>query len=109
MELGLDVEKFRLVIVAAASLVAATAVAFTGVIAFVGLIVPHLVRILWGHDCQRLIPLATRGGGVVLLAADIVARTALAPRTMPVGIVTSVAGALFFLWLLRSARREVFW
>ena len=109
LQLGLDVEKFKLVIVAAASLVAATAVAFTGIIAFVGLIVPHLVRVLWGHDYRRLIPLATLGGGVVLLAADIVARTALAPRTLPVGIITAVAGAPFFLWLLRRAKREVFW
>ena len=109
LQLGLDVEKFKLVIVVAASLVAATAVAFTGIIAFVGLVVPHLVRILWGHDYRRLIPLATLGGGVVLLAADIAARTALAPRDLPVGIVTSLAGAPFFLWLLRRAKREVFW
>lgn len=109
LQLGLDVEKFKLVIVAAASLAAATAVAFTGIIAFVGLIVPHLVRILWGHDYRRLVPLATLGGGVVLLAADIVARTVLAPRSLPVGIVTSVAGAPFFLWLLRRAKREIFW
>ncbi len=109
LQLGLDVEKFKLVVVVAASLVAATAVAFTGIIAFVGLIVPHLVRILWGHDYRRLIPLATIGGGVVLLAADIVARTIMAPRDLPVGIVTSLAGAPFFLWLLRRAKREVFW
>lgn len=109
VQLGLDAEKFKLVIVAAASLVAATAVAFSGIIAFVGLIVPHLVRILWGVDYRRLIPLATIGGGAVLLAADIVSRTLLAPRALPVGIVTSVVGAPFFLWLLRRAKREVFW
>jgi iron complex transport system permease protein len=109
VQLGLDAEKFKLVIVVAASLVAATAVAFSGIIAFVGLIVPHLVRILWGVDYRRLIPLATIGGGAVLLAADIVSRTILAPRALPVGIVTSVVGAPFFLWLLRRAKREVFW
>ncbi len=109
LQMGLDVEKFKLVIVIAASLVAATAVAFSGIIAFVGLIVPHLVRILWGHDYRRLIPLATIGGGAVLLAADIIARTVMAPRDLPVGIVTSIAGAPFFLWLLRRAKREVFW
>jgi iron complex transport system permease protein len=108
-QLGLDAEKFKLVIVVAASLVAATAVAFSGIIAFVGLIVPHLVRILWGVDYRRLIPLATIGGGGVLLAADIVSRTIMAPRALPVGIVTSVVGAPFFLWLLRRAKREVFW
>ncbi len=109
LQLGLDVERFKLVIVAAASLVAATAVAFTGIIGFVGLVVPHLVRILWGHDYRRLIPLAALGGAVVLLAADVVARTIMAPRDLPVGIVTAVAGAPFFLWLLRRAKQEVFW
>lgn len=109
LQLGLDVERFKLVIVAAASLTAATAVAFSGIIAFVGLIVPHLVRILWGPDYRRLIPLATLGGGIVLLASDIVARVIVAPQELPVGIVTSVFGAPFFLYLLRRAKREVFW
>jgi iron complex transport system permease protein len=109
LQLGLDVEKFKLVIVIAASLVAATAVSFSGIIAFIGLIVPHLIRILWGFDYRRLIPLSTLGGGAVLLAADAVARTILAPRDLPVGIITSVVGAPFFLWLLRRAKREVFW
>jgi iron complex transport system permease protein len=109
LQLGLDVEKFKLVIVVASSLVAATAVSFSGTIAFVGLIVPHLVRILWGTDYRRLIPLAILGGGSVLLAADVIARTIMAPRDLPVGIVTSIVGAPFFLWLLRRAKREVFW
>lgn len=109
LQLGLDVEKFKLVIVVASSLVAATAVSFSGTIAFVGLVVPHLVRILWGTDYRRLIPLAILGGGSVLLAADLVARTILAPRDLPVGIITSIVGAPFFLWLLRRAKREVFW
>lgn len=109
LQLGLDVEKFKLVIVFAASLVAATAVSFSGIIAFVGLIVPHLIRILWGFDYRRLIPLSIIAGGASLMAADAVARTVLAPRDLPVGIITSVVGAPFFLWLLRRAKREVFW
>lgn len=109
LQVGLDVEKYKLTIVLAATLTAATAVAFTGIIAFVGLIVPHLVRILWGVDYRRLIPLATVGGGIVLLAADILARTLLAPRDLPVGVITSLAGAPFFLWLLRRAKQEIFW
>jgi iron complex transport system permease protein len=71
--------------------------------------VPHLVRILWGHDYRRLIPLAALGGASVLLVADILARTLLAPRDLPVGVITSVVGAPFFLWLLRRAKNEVFW
>jgi iron complex transport system permease protein len=109
LQLGLDAEKFKLVVVVAASLVAATAVAFSGIIGFVGLIVPHLARIVWGFDYRRMLPLATIGGAAVLLAADIVGRTILAPRALPVGIVTSAVGAPFFLWLLRRAKGEVFW
>jgi iron complex transport system permease protein len=106
-QLGLDVDRFKLVMVVAASLVAATAVAFAGIIGFVGLVVPHVIRLLWGPDHRRLIPLAAIGGGAFLLFADIIARTLIAPRTLPVGIVTAMVGAPFFLWLLRRARREL--
>lgn len=109
LQLGLNVERFKLVIVIAATLVAATAVAFSGIIAFVGLIIPHLIRILWGPDYRRLIPLAAVGGAVLLLAADMVARTIAAPQELPVGLVTAIIGAPFFLYLLRRAKREVFW
>jgi iron complex transport system permease protein len=109
MQLGLDVERVKLVLIIAASLVAATAVSFSGIIGFIGLIVPHLVRLIWGPDYRRLIPLAIFGGGAVLLGADIIARTILAPRDLPVGIVTAVIGAPFFLWLLRRAKHVRFW
>ncbi|HEY69114.1 MAG TPA: iron ABC transporter permease [Anaerolineae bacterium] len=109
LQLGLNVERVKLLLVAAASLVAAVAVSFSGIIGFVGLIVPHLIRLLWGTDYRRLIPLATLGGGAVLLASDTLARTLLAPRELPVGIITSLLGAPFFLWLLRKARVEEAW
>jgi iron complex transport system permease protein len=109
LQLGLNVERVKLLLVAAASLVAAVAVSFSGIIGFVGLVVPHLVRLLWGSDYRRLIPLATLGGGVVLLASDILARTLLSPQEIPVGIITSIVGAPFFLWLLRRARVEEAW
>ncbi len=109
MQLGLDVERYKLVIVAAASLVAAAAVSFSGIIGFVGLIVPHMARLLWGPDYRRLIPLATLTGGVVLLAADVVARTVLAPRELPVGIITAIVGAPFFLYLLRRTKQQRYW
>jgi iron complex transport system permease protein len=108
-QLGLDVERYKLVVVVAASLVAAAAVSFSGTIGFVGLVVPHLTRLLWGPDYRRLIPLATISGGAVLLLADIVARMILAPRELPVGIVTAVIGAPFFLYLLRRAKHARFW
>jgi iron complex transport system permease protein len=99
-----------LVLVIAASMVAATAVSFSGIIAFVGLVVPHIVRLLWGPDYRRLVPLAILLGGAFLLGADVVARVALAPRALPVGVVTSAVGAPFFLYLLHRAKATVrFW
>ncbi|MEA1977261.1 MAG: iron ABC transporter permease [Chloroflexota bacterium] len=109
-QMGLDVERSKLIIVVAASLVAATAVAFSGIIAFVGLIVPHVVRLLWGPDYRRTLPLAILVGGSFLLAADVVARVILAPRELPVGVITAVVGAPFFLWLLyRTKGRGRVW
>lgn len=108
-QMGLAVERYKLFLVLAASLVAAGAVSFSGIIGFVGLVVPHLTRLIWGVDYRRLIPFATFLGGVVLLASDVVARTILAPRDLPVGIVTAVLGAPFFLYLLRRAKDTRFW
>jgi len=108
-QLGLNVERFKLGLILAASLVAATAVSFLGIIGFVGLIVPHVVRLLWGPDYRRLVPLAILAGGAVLLGADIIARTIIAPRDLPVGIVTAIIGVPFFLWLLRRAKQVRFW
>jgi iron complex transport system permease protein len=109
LQLGLNVEAFKLVTILAASLVAATAVSFSGVIGFVGLIVPHMVRMIWGPNYKRLIPLAVLGGGAVLLGADILARMLLSPRELPVGIITAVLGAPFFLWLLRRSKQMRVW
>jgi iron complex transport system permease protein len=106
-QLGLDVDRLKLVVVIMASLAAATAVAFSGIIAFVGLVVPHLARLLWGASYRRLVPLAILFGGSFLLTADIIARAVLSPRELPVGIVTSVVGAPFFLYLLARAKRTL--
>jgi iron complex transport system permease protein len=109
-QLGLNVERLKLVLVIAASLVAATAVSFSGIIAFVGLVVPHIVRLLWGPDYRRLMPLAVFMGGTFLLGADIIARVIMAPRELPVGLVTAAVGAPFFLYLLHRAKTTLgFW
>ena len=108
-QLGLNVERVKLVLVVAASLVAAAAVAFSGVIGFVGLAAPHLVRLLWGPDYRRLVPLAALAGASILLLADLAARLVLAPQELPVGIVTALAGAPFFLYLLRTAKQQTYW
>ncbi len=108
-QMGLNVDRVKLVLVAAASLATAAAVAFSGIIGFVGLATPHLVRLLWGPDYRRLVPLSILGGAAGLLLADVAARTIIAPQVLPVGIVTALVGAPFFLWLLRRAKQQTFW
>lgn len=108
-QLGLPVERARFLIIAAASLTTAAAVAFAGIIGFVGLIVPHILRMTAGGDYRRLLPLAVIGGAAFLLFADVLARAVMAPQELPVGVITALAGAPFFLWLLRRTRRENLW
>ena len=108
-QLGLNVRRAKFMIIVAASLVTAAAVSFAGIIGFVGLIVPHVVRIWWGVDYRRLIPLSIIGGASVLLFADILSRIVIAPQELPVGIVTALAGAPFFLWILRRAKNQGIW
>ena len=108
-QLGLPVEKVKLFIIISASLTTAAAVSFSGVIGFIGLVVPHIIRILWGGDYKQMIPLSIFGGAITLLISDILARIVMAPSYLPVGIVTAMIGAPFFLWILRRAKKEVFW
>jgi iron complex transport system permease protein len=99
--LGTDVEPVKRRVYLAASLLTAAAVAVSGVIGFVGLVVPHLGRLLWGHRHRVLLPAAFVGGGTLLTAADTLARTVVAPRELPVGIVTALIGVPVFALLLR--------
>lgn len=108
-QLGLSIERVKFVVILAASLTTAAAVAFSGIIGFIGLIVPHVVRLRCGPDYRHLIPLSILAGGSALLMADLLARIALAPQALPVGIVTALAGAPFFLWVLRRARAQAYW
>ena len=108
-QMGLNVRRAKFVIIIAASLVTAAAVSFAGIIGFVGLVVPHIVRIWWGVDYRRLMPLSIIGGASVLLFADVLARIVMAPQELPVGIVTALAGAPFFLWVLRHAKNQGLW
>jgi iron complex transport system permease protein len=108
-QMGLNIRRAKFIIIVAASLVTAGAVSFAGIIGFVGLVVPHIVRIWWGVDYRRLIPLSIIGGAAVLLFADVLARIVLAPQELPVGIVTALAGAPFFLWVLRRAKNQGIW
>ena len=108
-QLGLNVRRIRLVTIIAATLVAASAVSFAGVIGFIGLIVPHINRLLWGSDYRKLIPLSLINGASILILADILARVVMAPAELPVGVITAMAGAPFFLWILNRAKQENYW
>lgn len=99
--LGIPVERTKTLAYATASLLAAAAVAASGVIGFVGLIVPHMVRLLWGSNHRFLIPASMLLGASFLVLADVLARVAAAPTELPVGVVTAFVGVPFFIWLLR--------
>ena len=105
-QLGLRVTRFRTIIILAATLSTAAAVAFTGIIGFVGLVVPHIMRNLWGADYRRLLPLTLIGGAAFLLLADVLSRILLAPQEIPVGIVTALSGAPFFLFILKRTKQS---
>jgi iron complex transport system permease protein len=99
--LGVRVERVKLIGFGLAALLAAVAVAVSGVIGFVGLVVPHAVRLLWGSDHRLLIPCGALLGGTFLVLADTVARTAAAPAELPIGVITAFVGVPFFIVLLR--------
>lgn len=103
-ELGIDSRRTRRNLMTAAALTTAAAVAFSGLIGFIGLMVPHIMRLLVGPDHRRLLPATALFGALLLLVADTVARTAMAPSEIPVGIITAAVGGPFFLYLLRARK-----
>ena len=102
---GVDVSRLRLLVLGVTSLMVGALVAVTGPIGFVGLMVPHLLRRLVGHDHLFLAPAALLGGGAFLALCDLAARTLMAPAQIPVGVLTALLGGPFFLWLLLARRR----
>ncbi|MFV0132366.1 FecCD family ABC transporter permease [Streptomyces sp. HMX87] len=105
--MGLDVARFRARMFVLLSLVTGVLVAAAGPIGFVGLMLPHIVRLLVGGDHRRVLPTAALGGAVFLIWADVAARTVAAPLEIPVGVLTALCGGPFFLWLMRrDARRH---
>jgi iron complex transport system permease protein len=107
-QLGVNVERLKLVLLTAATLITGAAVAFVGIIGFVGIIIPHAVRLIWGADYRFLLPLSVLSGAIFMVLADLIARTVLSPTEIPVGVVTALFGAPFFLYLLRRRRRVIF-
>ncbi|SDI06499.1 iron complex transport system permease protein [Pseudomonas delhiensis] len=102
--LGFDVERLKVELILCTALGVGAAVAAAGLIGFIGLVVPHLLRLIVGPDHRVLLPASMFGGAILLLLADLVARLALAPAELPIGIVTALIGAPFFLYLLIRGR-----
>ncbi len=105
--LGVNVPRIRLVLLALASLMTASAVSVAGTIGFVGLIVPHILRLIIGPDHRVLLPASLIGGASFLVFADALARTLIAPEVLPVGVITALFGGPFFLFLLWRNRRQI--
>lgn len=108
LQLGIDVERLRRVLLVATSLMVGAAVAVAGLVGFVGLIVPHLLRLALGPDHRQLVPAAALAGGAFLVVCDALARTVLPGRELPVGAITALAGGPLFLALLRRQGQRVF-
>ncbi len=104
--LGIEVERDKMIILALGSLLTATAVSISGLIGFVGLVVPHAMRLVLGPDHRLLLPASALAGSALVVIADLLARIILAPVEIPVGIITAIIGAPFFIHLLRRTRRE---
>ena len=106
--LGVNVEKTRVISMFLVSLITASVICFTGTIGFIGLVSPHIARMVIGGDHRYLLPASALVGGLTLLAADTTARTILAPVIMPVGIMTAFLGVPFFIYLFMRRKKE-FW
>lgn len=99
--LGIPVGRFRLTVFVVGAMITGVMVAFSGIIGFVGLMIPHIVRLIVGGDYKRVLPVSALCGAIFLLWADIFARTVMAPDDIPIGIITGLIGGVFFVWLLR--------
>ena len=105
--LGINVERVRMRTLIFAALLTASVTAFCGIIGFVGLVSPHITRMIIGGDNRYVIPGSALVGGILLLGADTVARTILAPMILPVGIMTALVGVPFFMFLFMRKRKEI--
>jgi iron complex transport system permease protein len=106
-QLGINTEYLKTAIIVLCSLIVAAAVSVSGIIGFIGLVIPHMARIIVGPDNRILFPVSALAGGIVLLVADTLARTIMIPREIPVGILTSLLGSPFFIYLLKRTRKRI--
>jgi iron complex transport system permease protein len=105
---GVNVRRLKQLVFLGASIVTASAVALSGPIGFIGIIVPHAVRMMFGADHRMVMPCSLFGGAGFLVICDTVCRTAMAPIELPVGVLTALLGGPFFIWLLRKEKRQSF-
>lgn len=101
--LGINVDAFRKILIVVTSLLTGVLVAVSGAIGFIGLMIPHMIRLLVGSDHKRVLPISALFGAVFMVWADIVARLVVAPEELPIGVVTALCGGPFFIWLLRRS------
>lgn len=106
--LGIDIEHVKHYVLLFAALITASAVSVSGIIGFVGLIIPHIMRILTVPDHRILLPASALAGAIFLVSADTIARTVMEPAELPVGIITALFGAPFFIYLLRKRRKSIY-
>ncbi|MFC1906379.1 FecCD family ABC transporter permease [Chloroflexota bacterium] len=104
--LGIEIERDKILILALGSILTAAAVSISGLVAFVGLVIPHAVRLSLGPDHRLLLPASALAGATFLVIADLLARTILSPVEIPVGVITAIIGAPFFIYMLRHTKRE---
>ncbi|MDD5339228.1 MAG: iron chelate uptake ABC transporter family permease subunit, partial [Dehalococcoidales bacterium] len=107
-QLGVNVETLKIILLAAATLITAASVSFVGTIGFVGIIIPHTVRLIWGADHRYLLPLSIMTGAIFMILTDLISRTVMAPTEIPIGVITAICGAPFFLYLLRRRTKAIF-
>ncbi len=103
---GVPVERVKLLAVLFSALAVGVSVAFSGIIGFIGLVVPHIIRISFNPDHRLVLPASAIGGACLLLISDIFARTVVAPAELPIGVVTAIIGTPFFIYLLRSSNKK---
>ncbi len=105
--LGIEVEKLKILLLLICSVITAIAVSVSGIIGFIGLIIPHIMRLIVGPDHRILMPASILAGGIFMIFADTVARTIISPMEIPVGIITAIFGGPFFIYLLRKSKKNI--
>jgi iron complex transport system permease protein len=103
--MGVDVQKVKYILLFSGALIVGASVSLTGTIGFVGLIVPHLIRMMFGADHRLVLPGSFLLGAILLTFADLLARTIVMPSEMPIGIITAIIGAPFFIWLIMNVKK----